>query len=269
MALFRVFPGTAAELNQMPLHDGWAYVVLDEEHEDENGQGIGEWYVDAAIPSILDENNQPIVNRYRLGAAGLIDSEGNLILPDEILRVDGDIIPVGQGGTGLATITANGIVVGNGSDTVQVVSASSEGGALYSQGPNNPPQFGVLPTAYGGIGRKSDFSANETVALTISLYPNQWTLTQDSEGDDIYSQFAIAQIYCGTDKTVDETTKLRTNLVPPMVTYTSNLDEYSNIVRAEATPVEDANRLSTSPGIMFYTYTQPENQIDLIIVDSR
>ena len=48
--------------------------------------------------------------------------------------------------------------------------------------------------------------------------------------------------------------------VPPIVTYTSNLEEYSKIDHADAT---------VGVGITFYTKEQPESDIALVIIDVK
>lgn len=62
-------------------------------------------------------------------------------------------VPVGNGGTGRTTNTANAVLTGNGTSAVKNVTTKS--GALYATATNGAAQFGTLPVAQGGTGSTS------------------------------------------------------------------------------------------------------------------
>lgn len=66
-------------------------------------------------------------------------------------------LPVGNGGTGKATHTANAVLTGNGTSAVKNV--ATESGALYATEANGAPKFGVLPIAQGGTGKTTAAAA--------------------------------------------------------------------------------------------------------------
>jgi hypothetical protein len=82
------------------------------------------------------------------------------------------------------------------------------------------------------------------------LLAENWTASSNSDGDSIYTYYyANSSITCGTDGTV-----------PPIITYTSNLDEYGKISKATAT---------SGLGIVFEISEKPENDIGIIIIDVK
>jgi hypothetical protein len=56
-------------------------------------------------------------------------------------------LPVGNGGTGATTLTANGALVGNGSSAIAAVDMSTKGGLLAGDGSGNPSVLAVGGTA--------------------------------------------------------------------------------------------------------------------------
>ena len=62
-------------------------------------------------------------------------------------------IPVGSGGTGLSNITANAVILGNGTNAVTIVSPGSNGNVLTSDGNTWISQAGGLPTVTGNAGK--------------------------------------------------------------------------------------------------------------------
>lgn len=61
-------------------------------------------------------------------------------------------VTVPQGGTGLATLAAHGVVIGEGASAVAVTSAGTAGQALISGGASADPAFGSVGVAGGGTG---------------------------------------------------------------------------------------------------------------------
>lgn len=71
----------------------------------------------------------------------LIDIEG----------VGTDVLPTKMGGTGRSNHTANSILSGNGSGSINNISTMN--GAFYATGKDRAAQFGILPVAQGGTGQ--------------------------------------------------------------------------------------------------------------------
>lgn len=63
------------------------------------------------------------------------------------------ILKVGNGGTGLGSLTKNATLVGNDTSNVKLITSAS--GAYYATSANGEPQFGTLPVAQGGTGKTS------------------------------------------------------------------------------------------------------------------
>lgn len=62
------------------------------------------------------------------------------------------IVPVVNGGSGVATLTAHGVVLGEGTANVAVTSAGSAGAPLVSGGASADPSFTTLTVSGGGTG---------------------------------------------------------------------------------------------------------------------
>ena len=101
---------------------------------------------------------------------------------------------VARGGTGLATVTANYVMLGNGTSAFQTVQPVS--GAFYSTGNSVKPVFGALPIAQGGTG--STTAANALAALggakkvmyTATIPTASWT----SSGGGYYKDVTVSGI---------------------------------------------------------------------------
>ncbi len=87
----------------------------------------------AAVTGTLPSANMTAVNLATSGAGG----------------VQG-VLPVPNGGTNTSTLTATGILFGNGSSTVGITAAGNTSIPLLGQGVGNSPAFGVLPVIGGG-----------------------------------------------------------------------------------------------------------------------
>lgn len=78
-------------------------------------------------------------------------------------------IPVVNGGTGLLTITAFNLIIGNGTGTPALVAPSATSGVpLISQGSASNPVFGTAVVAGGGTGRASLLVHSVLVGATTS-----------------------------------------------------------------------------------------------------
>ena len=58
-------------------------------------------------------------------------------------NVGATILPVANGGTGAATLTANGILIGNGTSAITAVDLSTKGSIIVGDGAGNPSAVGV------------------------------------------------------------------------------------------------------------------------------
>lgn len=98
------------------------------------------------------------------------------------------LLEVARGGTGLATLTVNAVLCGNGTNALKQVATST--GALYSTTVNGAPQFGILPVAQGGTG--STTSAEARIVLGV---PTVYKGTDDPSSSigtngDLYFKYA-------------------------------------------------------------------------------
>lgn len=260
MALFKIFRGPEDNLNSVPLHEGYAYFTEDK----------GNLFIDISN----EEGGRLQVNAY---AAQILKNEITEIDIDDIF-LKNMTATVAQGGTGHNSLTVNALLIGNGTDAVkmveiaagQIVIGNNENGVTGLQGAGalfaataGAPQFGTLPISVGGTGGTNAatartnldvYSKSETdtqingstsVAYTTTLTSAGWVLN-----GDMYTQtYSNAELSCG-----------KAGNVPPIVTYTSNLEEYSTIDHADATP---------GTGITFYVKDKPVSDIAIIIVDVK
>jgi hypothetical protein len=98
-------------------------------------------------------------------------------------------IVVGKGGTGQTTLTAHGVVVGNGTTAVNVTGAGTTGQVLTSNGAAADPTFqtaagGSTPTGTGfthiTAGVQDGASSVPTLASTLIDLNNVWTVIDDN-----------------------------------------------------------------------------------------
>lgn len=90
-------------------------------------------------------------------------------------KIGSGTLGVARGGTGAASLTANAVILGNGTSAVKAKASSN--GALYATGSNSEPQFGVLPVAQGGTGQTS-LSNVSVGSATTATSAGKWTTTR-------------------------------------------------------------------------------------------
>lgn len=107
--------------------------------------------------------NLPIETEATGGTSIQLVAKDNTVLSTVNLELDASVIsdgilPVEFGGTGVASLTENSVLIA-GDDTVDEVTPTTAGGAFYAPADSaqqNPspqtPVFGTLPVAYGGTG---------------------------------------------------------------------------------------------------------------------
>ena len=264
MALFKIFRGDEAGLNAVPCHDGYAYFTEDS----------GKLFIDIGN----NPGDRMQVNAY--AAEVLIrtapDGTKEYLDIDDLFLKDA-IASVKQGGTGANSLTLNALLIGNGTDPIKMVSIDKGGivigddvdgvkslsgvGALYANAVGLP-QFGTLPIEAGGTNATTAKQARTNLDVyskgevdkevgdatskvyIATLRPEGWI----SNGSDQYIyELVLTDIKCGKNGNVH-----------PIITYTSNKDEYSNIVSAEANP---------GVGITFVISKLPEKDIGISIID--
>jgi len=78
-------------------------------------------------------------------------------------------VPVTGGGTGLATLTAGGVLIGDGTNNVQLASSASIGLCLLSNGAGSAPSFGSCASGSGSAaGSNTQVQYNNSTALAGS-----------------------------------------------------------------------------------------------------
>lgn len=260
MALFKIFRGPEANLNSVPLHEGYAYFTEDK----------GNLFIDISN----EEGGRLQVNAY----AAQVLSNGITEIDVDDIFLKNMTVAVAQGGTGHDTLTVNALLVGNGTEAVKMIEiaagslvvGNAENGVAGLQGTGalyaataGAPQFGTLPLSVGGTGATNaamartnldvyskaetddQISESTSIAYTTTLSAGNWILN-----GDMYTQtYSNTGLTCG-----------KAGNVPPIVTYTSNLDEYSKIDHADAT---------VGTGITFYIKEKPQSDIALVIIDVK
>ncbi len=270
MALFKIFRGTTTELNAVPCKEGYAYFT-----EDDSKLNID---ISSDLPDGT-KGTRLTVNAY--AADILTNTAGDEIDVDDIF-LKNMTATVAQGGTGLKTLTANALLVGNGTDPVRLVSLTNgtilvgddtevikglQGvGALFSKTAGTP-EIGTLPIELGGTGGitaaaarqnldvyskgEVDTKVNEvtTKAYTFTLRAAGWVTT----GEVVTYELTVDNLTCGKDGNV-----------PPFVTYLTNKEEYSNI--------DEANADVPTKKIIFKINTvknKPQNDIQIVVIDVK
>lgn len=110
--------------------------------------------------------------------AGAAAADTTLTLPNTsgTILQSGTAVTVAQGGTGVATLTANAVLIGNGTSAVTAVAPSTAGNALVSDGTNwssSAVTVAALSTASGSAPSYSarawvNFNGQGTVAIRAS-----------------------------------------------------------------------------------------------------
>ena len=263
MALFKIFRGPEEGLNEIPCHDGYAYFTQDS----------GKLFIDIGN----EPGDRVQVNAFAAEALIKENADGTFeyIDIDDLMLKDA-IASVAQGGTGRNSLTVNALLVGNGTNAIKMVSMA-EGGLAVGDATNGiksltgtgvlfalssgAPEFGLVPISLGGTNANTATGARTNLDVfskgevnskvekvtskvyTATLYASGWV---SSDSQYTYS-LSLTSIKCGAGGDVH-----------PIITYTSNKDEYSNIDSAEAT---------IGVGIVFTATKKPENDIGISIID--
>ena len=226
MALFKILKGSSKTL-PTKITEGYAYFTTDE----------GNLFIDISGTQRVQVNAK--------GAANLI-RDGEYIEADQFVTID-DNINVAHGGTGATTLTANAVLIGNGTSTIKMVTIPAGqfvvGDATNGIAGKNAADTRSALDVYSKSEVDSKVSGATTIAYTTTLTATGWS----GSGSSYTQTWLQSALKCG-----------KNGNVPPIVSYTSNQAEYSKIDRAEAT---------AGQGITFYSSVKPSANIGLVIVD--
>lgn len=105
-------------------------------------------------------------------------------------------LSVGNGGTGLDTLTANAVLTGNGTSAVTPVATAK--GAFYATSANGAPTFGTLPVAEGGTGRATITSnailaGNTTSAVKMIATARGALYATEANGAPAFGTLPVAE----------------------------------------------------------------------------
>lgn len=249
MALFKIYSGTANEFpSNYALHPGYAYFFEDS----------GELVIDTDNERINVKVSQLIktVN----GEVTFIDVDDVLITTDDNGLTKNAILIGDENNTVRAiAITAGSVVIGDATNGVKGINGT---GALYATA-SGAPSFGTLPMSAGGTGATTAATARTnldvyskgetnnkideviTLAYSTTLAQTGWV----QSGDTYTYTYSNTNLKCG-----------KNGNVPPIITWTSNQDDYNKIHDAQAT---------VGTGIIFTANNAIEGDIDIIIIDVK
>jgi hypothetical protein len=90
--------------------------------------------VTSTFPNNYLSNNSVIIGNTSVALGGTASTVGNLTLTNTTVSSVSTPITAAQGGTGLTSITANNVMLGNGTSAVQIVAPGTTGNVLTSNG---------------------------------------------------------------------------------------------------------------------------------------
>ncbi len=249
MALFKIYSGTADEFpSNYALHPGYAYFFEDSGElviDTDNGR------IDVKVSQLIKTVN---------GEVTFVDVDDVLIAADDNGLTKNAILVGGENNTVRAiAITAGSVVIGDATNGVKGINGT---GALYAT-TSGAPSFGTLPISAGGTGATTAAAARTnldvyskgetnnkidevtTLAYSATLAQASWV----QSGDTYTYTYSNTNLKCG-----------KNGNVPPIITWTSNQDDYNKIDDAQAT---------VGTGIIFTANKAIEGDIGIIIVDVK
>lgn len=249
MALFKIYSGTADEFpSNYALHPGYAYFFEDSGElviDTDNGR------IDVKVSQLIKTVN---------GKVTFVDVDDVLTAADDNGLTKNAILVGGENNTVRAiAIAAGSVVIG---DTTNGVKGINGTGALYAT-TSGAPSFGTLPISAGGTGATTAAAARTnldvyskgetnnkidevtTLAYSATLAQASWV----QSGDTYTYTYSNTNLKCG-----------KNGNVPPIITWTSNQDDYNKIDDAQAT---------VGTGIIFTANKAIEGDIGIIIVDVK
>lgn len=249
MALFKIYSGTADEFpSNYALHPGYAYFFEDSGElviDTDNGR------IDVKVSQLIKTVN---------GEVTFVDVDDVLTAADSNGLTKNAILVGGENNTVRAiAIAAGSVVIGDATNGVKGINGI---GALYAT-TSGAPSFGTLPVSAGGTGATTAAAARTnldvyskgetnnkidevtTLAYSATLAKASWV----QSGDTYTYTYSNTNLKCG-----------KNGNVPPIITWTSNQDDYNKIDDAQAT---------VGTGIIFTANKAIEGDIGIIIVDVK
>ena len=249
MALFKIYSGTADEFpSNYALHPGYAYFFEDSGElviDTNNGR------IDVKVSQLIKTVN---------GEVTFVDVDDVLTAADDNGLTKNAILVGGENNTVRAiAIAAGSVVLGDATNGVKGINGT---GALYAT-TSGAPSFGTLPISAGGTGATTAAAARTnldvyskgetnnkidevtTLAYSATLAQASWV----QSGDTYTYTYSNTNLKCG-----------KNGNVPPIITWTSNQDDYNKIDDAQAT---------VGTGIIFTANKAIEGDIGIIIVDVK
>jgi len=249
MALFKIYSGTADEFpSNYALHPGYAYFFEDSGElviDTDNGR------IDVKVSQLIKTVN---------GEITFVDVDDVLTAADDNGLTKNAILVGGENNTVRAIAIAVGsVVIGDATNGVKGINGT---GALYAT-TSGAPSFGTLPLSAGGTGATTAAAARTnldvyskgetnnkidevtTLAYSATLAQASWV----QSGDTYTYTYSNTNLKCG-----------KNGNVPPIITWTSNQDDYNKIDDAQAT---------VGTGIIFTANKAIEGDIGIIIIDVK
>lgn len=249
MALFKIYSGTADKFpSNYALHPGYAYFFEDSGElviDTNNGR------IDVKVSQLIKTVN---------GEVTFVDVDDVLTAADDNGLTKNAILVGGENNTVRAiAIAAGSVVIGDATNGVKGINGT---GALYAT-TSGAPSFGTLPISAGGTGATTAAAARTnldvyskgetnnkidevtTLAYSATLAQASWV----QSGDTYTYTYSNTNLKCG-----------KNGNVPPIITWTSNQDDYNKIDDAQAT---------VGTGIIFTANKAIEGDIGIIIVDVK
>jgi hypothetical protein len=124
--------------------------------------------------------------------AGAAAADSTLTLPNSTgtLLASGTTVTVAQGGTGAATLTANAVLIGNGTSAVTAIAPSTNGNVLTSNGTvwtsaaaTAPAQLSTASGSAPSYSARAWVSWNGTGTPAINASGNVTSITDNGTGD--------------------------------------------------------------------------------------
>jgi hypothetical protein len=134
-----------------------------------------------SLPNSGLVNSSTTLGNATLTLGGTTTTVGNLTLTNVTISSVASPITAAEGGTGLTTLTANSVLLGNGVSTVQLVAPGTSGNVLYSNGTtwisstgahtlgNTSIALGATVTSVGNL-----TLTNATISSVASTFPNSF-----------------------------------------------------------------------------------------------
>jgi hypothetical protein len=138
--------------------------------------------VAATFPNSYLTNSAVTLGNTSISLGGTASSVGNLTLTNVTISSVSTPITVAEGGTGANTLTANAVIIGNGTGAVTTVSPGSANNALISNGTNWVST--ALPAS--GVTISDDTSSNATRYVTLTANTSGTITTENVSSTKLY-----------------------------------------------------------------------------------